>query len=568
MNLVKAQELAKELSIPELQQYANGSNPEMMPPYIALGALQAKESMQKKMAAMQGAAQGEQPSVKEQVEQKAGLMALQGQQQQQAQQQMAQQAQQRPMPTTENVPQPEPQPQVETMGMAKGGLTRLPVNFNFRQGGIIGYAGPEGSLVGDELDAANAERQAALAELRKFGSLQKMRNPEAFAQAEGAYQQADAQYQQLKASYEKEMAATPAGRPAFNPTEIGAASEQLGLKTPPQMPPAMPQAAPMAGPQAAPPTGLPAAMPQAMPKPQMQPQAMPPQGMPQVKPPAAPQMPVAPQAPVAPEAPAVSDQDKLIAEEIARRKAFGVEGEAGAGAESRMADRRKRFEETRPTGLDDLIRVFGQAGQYKGLSGMGPAYTANEDSKRAARAKFENEMETQQSGIEEKRRTEGVGRAAGIGTGLAGLREMQQKSDESSARNVTLLEQSRIQAAAQNRPGETERLLARYTDLKLKDPAAAEEMMKNIMQIKTGLPGGKGSMTRDQAIDNVNKLLTDPMMQQQMKKEAGDALGKKDVTVSEMQEYFIQQAMGNGTSATRPTAGTRLKFDAQGNQIK
>ena len=59
MNLVKAQELAKELSIQELKQYANGSNPEMMPPYIALGALQAKESMQKKMAAMQGAAQGE-----------------------------------------------------------------------------------------------------------------------------------------------------------------------------------------------------------------------------------------------------------------------------------------------------------------------------------------------------------------------------------------------------------------------------------------------------------------------------------------------------------------------------
>jgi hypothetical protein len=86
MNLVKAQDLAKELSIADLQKYANGSNPEIMPPYIALGALQAKESMAKKMQSMQGAAQGEQPSVKEQLEQKAGLMALQGQQQQQAQQ--------------------------------------------------------------------------------------------------------------------------------------------------------------------------------------------------------------------------------------------------------------------------------------------------------------------------------------------------------------------------------------------------------------------------------------------------------------------------------------------------
>ena len=297
MNLVKAQELAKELSIPELQQYANGSNPEVMPPYVALGALQAKESMQKKMAAMQGAAQGEQPSIKEQVEQKAGLMALQGQQQQQAQQQMTQQMQQRPMPTTENVPQPEAQPQ--PMAMARGGLTRLPVNFNFRQGGIIGYAGPEGSLVGDELDAANAERQAALAELRKFGSLQKMQNPEAFAQAEGAYQQANEQYQQLKASYEKEMSETPAGRPAFNTGDIGAASQQMGLNAPqaaPKMPLTMP--ATQAGPQVTPLAGLPAAMPQpqpqVMPKLQMQPQAGP-QVIQQVKPPVAPQAPQAPQ---------------------------------------------------------------------------------------------------------------------------------------------------------------------------------------------------------------------------------------------------------------------------------
>jgi hypothetical protein len=559
MNLVKAQELAKELSIPELQQYANGSNPEMMPPYIALGALQAKESMQKKMAAMQGAAQGEQPSVKEQVEQKAGLMALQGQQQQQAQQQMMEQMQNRPMPAPEGIPQPNPQPQEVPMGMARGGLTRLPVNFNFKDGGIIGYAGPEGSLVGNELDAANAERQAALAELRKFGSLQKMQNPEAFAQAESAYQQADAQYKQLKASYEKEMSATPAGRPAFNVGDIGAASQQLGVQAPQQAPqmPQMPQMPPQAAPQApqamgAPPAGLPAAMPK------------PP-------PPMAAPMPQQPAPPVIeqPEVPQQSDQDRLIAEEMERRKAFGVEGEAGAGAESRMGERRKRFEETQPSGLDDLIRVFGQAGQYKGLSGMGPAYTANEDRKRAARAKFETGMEEQQSAIEEKRRAEGVGRATGIGTGLAGLREMQQKSEDSAARNLTLLEQSRIQAAAQNRPGETERLMAEYSRLKQTDPAAAEQFMQSIMQIKSGLPGGKGQMTRTQALDKVTKQMDNIVNMSQMKKEASAALNKKEPTFSEIQEYFIQQAMGGSENrATEPTAGTRLKFDAQGNQIK
>jgi hypothetical protein len=63
----------------------------------------------------------------------------------------------------------------------------------------------------------------------------------------------------------------------------------------------------------------------------------------------------------------------------------------------RAAGERAAFERTRPSGLDDLIRVFGQAGQYKGLSGTGPAYTANEQQKRAqelAMERRQNELMT------------------------------------------------------------------------------------------------------------------------------------------------------------------------------
>jgi hypothetical protein len=49
----------------------------------------------------------------------------------------------------------------------------------------------------------------------------------------------------------------------------------------------------------------------------------------------------------------------------------------------RAAGYKEQFERSRPSGLDELIRVLGQAGQYKGLSGMAPAYTANEQQKRA-----------------------------------------------------------------------------------------------------------------------------------------------------------------------------------------
>jgi hypothetical protein len=64
-----------------------------------------------------------------------------------------------------------------------------------------------------------------------------------------------------------------------------------------------------------------------------------------------------------------------------------------ADQRARAEERKATFEKTRPSGLDDLIRVFGQAGQYKGLSGMGPAYTANQQQKRAQELAFQKEQD-------------------------------------------------------------------------------------------------------------------------------------------------------------------------------
>ena len=87
MNLVQLNERLKDLPEQVIRQYANGMNPEI-PAYVALGELQRRERVAKQMATAQGAAQGPQLSVKEQIEQKAGLMAAQALQQQQMMQQM------------------------------------------------------------------------------------------------------------------------------------------------------------------------------------------------------------------------------------------------------------------------------------------------------------------------------------------------------------------------------------------------------------------------------------------------------------------------------------------------
>jgi len=135
MNLVQINERLKDLPESVIRQYANGMNPEV-PSYLALGELQRREMAQKRMAATQGGAQGPQPSVKEQVEQKAGLMALQQMQQQQMAQQQARP--QGPMPVPAGVPQPEQQPEM----MARGGLASIPVRpdmFEYAGGGIIAF---------------------------------------------------------------------------------------------------------------------------------------------------------------------------------------------------------------------------------------------------------------------------------------------------------------------------------------------------------------------------------------------------------------------------------------------
>ena len=143
MNLVQINEHLKDVPVQKLLDYQNGMNPEV-PAYMATGELKRREIMDQREKASQQAAQGKQPTVKEQVEQKAGLMALQAKQQEMAQQQQAQQPQQQPMPVPPGIPQPPMQEEEQPeFAAASGGIARLPVRddmFKFGSGGIIAFA--------------------------------------------------------------------------------------------------------------------------------------------------------------------------------------------------------------------------------------------------------------------------------------------------------------------------------------------------------------------------------------------------------------------------------------------
>lgn len=148
MNLIQIQDRLKSLpNDPRVMQmltsYANGQNPQV-PPYLALGELNRRKGL---MEQQQAAAAGQPPAgtVKDQIEQQAGVMALKQGQQQQAMQRMAQQGAMAGGPVPQGIAQP--QPQSEAPGMASGGLASLAPK-GYRSGGIIAFS--EGDLVEGE----------------------------------------------------------------------------------------------------------------------------------------------------------------------------------------------------------------------------------------------------------------------------------------------------------------------------------------------------------------------------------------------------------------------------------
>jgi hypothetical protein len=445
MNLVQINERLKDLPMQVVQQYANGMNPEV-PPYLALGELQRRELSQKQMATAQGAQQGPQPSIKEQVEQKAGLMQLQ----QMQQQQMAQQMQQPrgPMPTSEGTPQPVDQPEV---AMAGGGLASVPVRsdmFEYASGGIIAFSGGGQSLneraarqmeqkgsiydpyfgvpeeerrrLKEEADLKSAQdfasgslsliksnaqamadsAQSRVTELeqnreeltRKFG-------PRMYEQALGRAQQAvDAATakgselvdRQTQTGQARIAAATPQFGSRFaavNPADmmgspvagLPAAINKAAGPAPAAKPPRPAEKRPTAQPSATQPpvaSGLPAALPQGPVQTGAPPAAIIPVSADRAEVEAL----MREQKRAAPTAQGViSDVNALMPAGMQEEAMKRLLGEQRARADARQA----AYESSKPTGLQDFIRVMGQAGQSKGFSGLAPAYTALQQQRRA-----------------------------------------------------------------------------------------------------------------------------------------------------------------------------------------
>jgi hypothetical protein len=212
---------------------------------------------------------------------------------------------------------------------------------------------------------------------------------------------------------------------------------------------------------------------------------------------------------------------------IAQQRALSPEAMQEEFMKKRMQEQRDRatgeraaFDKTRPSGLDDLIRVFGQAGQYKGLSGTGPAYTANKQQQRAEELAMEKRQNELLSAID-TREYEGAkelfsARSKSMDAAntayqnqlmtrtksLADMAGVDQRRMDEAANRLTQvqLEKMRIaaRAAEASRPGEAERIEAKYMGMIAKGQVKeAEEYLSRISKIKGGSGGDRNPTPTD-----------------------------------------------------------------------
>jgi hypothetical protein len=431
MNLVQINERLKDLPEQVIRQYANGMNPEV-PPYLALGELQRRELANKQMATAQGGQQGPQPSIKEQVEQRAGLMALQQMQQQQMQPQP-----QGPMPVPAGVPQPEPQPQAPQM-MARGGLASIPVRrdmFEYAGGGIIPFQ--EGGQSPKVITIPRGTSDEEIDRIRR-------ENPDAILRPE--------------ADVPMPSQSSQPSMPAQQPTQMKPGAVQRS--------PLMDQAVSVAS-----------------------------------------QM---------PERPTAEGVNAGIAGLLPPELQDAARKKRAEEAQARMAESQKAYESSKPTGLDNLIRTFGQAGQYKGLSGLGPAYTQTQDQQRARDAAFRKEQETMRSGAEKQQLEEAAGlfgarskdysgqmegyrkQLASRTESLAGLAGADQRAIDAALGRMSDKELTEMRIAADkanaSRPGAGERITAQILKLRAQGKIKeADDLLQTYGQVQGSGVAGVGA---------------------------------------------------------------------------
>jgi hypothetical protein len=512
MNLVQIQERLKDAPMQAIMQYANGQNP-MVPPYLALAELKRRESVNQSAQAQQAMQQGQKPSVKEQIEQSAGLAALQQQMQQRGLQQLANQAQPQGIP--ENVPQPERQPEPEgianlpmrnQMGFAEGGIIPF-----VGGGGVQGFGGGETELKSNEqlrkelkqaLDLDDYQQASHIARLMKMREAESPRTVKVPPAMMGDDVKPDQTPSPLTKPSPSVQSPTPQGVPerALPPP---ASRPQGGLPPP---------GAGAGG------INLPPRMPGQMPSPDMAPPQAQPRGLPAVAGAGRAQeiMQGAMKEPMTPEQ-AMEQQQKMLS-------LAGLTDQYGDERMKRIqemqAERQRQLE---GRGMERLMRVLGGMGTG-GLGGAGTAYLEAKEGERKADTEFQKQMDELMSGVEEKRRAERVAKLKGATDIMGESKKTQlgvaEKVFDAATREK--LQELQLKAMTGKLSPEDE-----YVRQEIAKGRPYPKILEELNAIKTASREDISEQgRRRQYIEQWNKLLSDPLAKEEYRKLGIDSLEK------------------------------------------
>jgi hypothetical protein len=427
MNLIEVQDKLRAMPLQALQQYANGSNPEV-PPYIALGVIQEKQAMQQRMGMQQGAAQGEQPTVKEKVEQSAGLMGLMQGKQQQAAQQQASASARAPGPVPSNVRPAENQP--EPTAMRRGGLIGLPSNLNLASGGIVAFQ-KGGPTMAERL--SDPKIRQLLERLRKAG-VPEDRIAQAIAQ-QLQTPETDEQYRQREAGrIDDNLPPGSADIPldSIDPAIRALIESARVSETYPDESSRGSAAGSQAGPNPPPPVADKKRS-MTLPVPVTAPQkGLPALNLPQPAAPAQKMM-----MDLLNEKPKEMSMQDFLAQQAEIRKAAGTDTPYGEKTSAGIDALQKQYEENRPTEMQDNIRMFSRAARSKNGSGLAPAYLQGIDERRAADQNMSRGLLNARANLESGERAEAVAREGTLSTGFGNAQKRFSDEKQNRLTNVT-----------------------------------------------------------------------------------------------------------------------------------
>jgi hypothetical protein len=585
MNLVKLQDDLKMLPMAVLQSKAQGQDPQV-PPWLATSVLNERMDAQKKAGMAQGA-QGPQPSIAEQINQKAGLMALQGQQQQQAQQQMMSQMAQAPQPAPQGVPQPEQQPQPQMM--AGGGLARLPVDsrmFDYREGGIIGFQSRGEvprypGMIAQEGEGllpskTGYEGMDILEFIKKFGidAYNKIKNaiPGESTEERLARQKREVYEASVSGQRDKAMAEVDKPEPVDSMTLPPRPAMALTTpRTPGGLPSALPKPPAASGALAAP----------AAPRPRVAPPAPPPSG-------AAPPTGIQTALPQAP--PAQSELEKLQMEALrnepkaqtmdearAERKAAGSEllnQPAGLAQLARLKQQQEQYEEgkkSRP--MENWMRGLASAARG-GIGGFGTAYLETAEGNRAADAAQSAYQDKVMTAVEAAQRGEATEEQKALLASVQGSRTAQ---SEAARNRLTALGTARNTEAQTQTAGldraSREKIAAANDTTALavaRIQAATANAAKALGADDKKVQMAEAAFARDPEVKRILDLL----------KTAPYTMGASAAARAKPYEDQLRKIQGEkyaafgiklegspGADKAPASAPQRMKFDAKGNPI-